>query len=218
MVDSVELREQMIHAALELKYYRLISLCGGNVSVRLDDGNFLITPSGMDYDNMKPEDICKVNKEGTVIGGKWRASSDTAAIIYIFENMPEVNAVIHTHQPYATAISLVEDEFPPCCVTQVDALRGKVNVAPFTISGDKGMGPLTCEYMEGSFAVILKNHGVMAVGVDLKKCLYAAVYLDEAAKTYCIARAMSNPVVPMSAEETKAEAKDISRWMNYHQG
>ena len=218
MVDSVELRKQKIQTAMELKYYKLISLCGGNVSVRLDDGNFLITPSGMEYDNMQPEDICKVNKEGTVIEGKWRASSDTAAIIYIFENMPEVNAVIHTHQPYATAISLVEDVFPPCCVTQVDALRGKVNVAPFTISGDRGMGPLTCEYMEGSFAVILKNHGVMAVGVDLKKCLYAAVYLEEAAKTYCIARAMSNPVVPMSAADTKAEAKDISRWMNYHQG
>lgn len=218
MIDTIELREQMIHTAKELKYYRLISLCGGNVSVRLDDGNYLITPSGMEYDNMKPEDICKVNKEGTVIEGKWRSSSDTAAIIYIFENMPEVNAVIHTHQPYATAISLVEDVFPPCCVTQIDALRGKVNVAPFTISGDKGMGPLTCEYMEGSFAVILKNHGVMAVGVDLKKCLYAAVYLEESAKTYCIARAMSNPVVPMSAADTKAEAKDISRWMNYHQG
>ena len=135
MIDTIELREQMIHAAKELKYYRLISLCGGNVSVRLDDGNFLITPSGMEYDNMQPEDICKVDRTGKVIEGKWRASSDTAAIIYIFENMPEVNAVIHTHQPYATAISLVEDEFPPCCVTQVDALRGKVNVAPFTISG-----------------------------------------------------------------------------------
>ena len=58
----------------------------------------------------------------------------------------------------------------------------------------------------------------MAVGVDLRKCLYAAVYLEEAAKTYCIARSMSNPVVPMSAADTKAEAKDISRWMNYHQG
>ena len=81
MVDSIALREQMIHTALELKYYRLISLCGGNVSVRLDDGNFLITPSGMEYDNMKPEDICKVNKEGAVIEGKWRASSDTAAIL-----------------------------------------------------------------------------------------------------------------------------------------
>ncbi|NBI11620.1 class II aldolase/adducin family protein [Colidextribacter sp. OB.20] len=208
----------MIKTAMELKYYRLISLCGGNVSVRLDDGNFLITPSGMEYDNMKPEDICKVNSKGEVIEGKWRASSDTLAILYIFENMPEMNAVIHTHQPYATAISLVEDEFPPCCVTQIDALRGKVSVAPFTISGDKGMGPLTCEYMENSFAVILKNHGVMAVGVDLKKCLYAAVYLEESAKTYCIARSMSNPVVPMSASDTKAEAKDISRWMNYHQG
>ena len=218
MIDTIELREQMIHAAKELKYYRLISLCGGNVSVRLDDGNFLITPSGMEYDNMQPEDICKVDRTGKVIEGKWRASSDTAAIIYIFENMPEVNAVIHTHQPYATAISLVEDEFPPCCVTQVDALRGKVNVAPFTISGDRAMGPLTCDYMEGSFAVILKNHGVMAVGVDLRKCLYAAVYLEEAAKTYCIARSMSNPVVPMSAADTKAEAKFISLWMNYHKG
>lgn len=216
-MEYEDIRRDMIHAALELKYYRLISLCGGNVSVRLPDGTFLVTPSGMEYDNMKPEDICTVDKDGNLIDGKWRPSSDTSAIIHIFNEMPEVNAVIHTHQPYATAISLIQDEFPPCCVTQVDALRGKVNVAPFNISSDKGMGVLTVEYMEGSFAVILKNHGVMAVGSDLKKCLYSAVYLEEAAKTYMIARAAGN-VVPMSAADTKAEAKDISRWMNYHQG
>ncbi len=211
-----ELRQEMIDAALKLKEYQLISLCGGNVSVRLPDKTILMTPSGMEYDDMEPEDICHLSSDGSLLEGKWRPSSDKDAILYVFDNMPEVNAVIHTHQPYATAVGLVTDYFPPCIVTQIDALKGGVHVAPFTVSSDKGMGVLTVEYARGSLAVILKNHGVMALGPSLKICLYSAVYLEEAAKTYMAARAVGQ-VDELPKEMVKKEARDLATWVRYHQ-
>ena len=216
-MEYENIRKEMIKTALQLKEYQLISLCGGNVSVRLPDGNILITPSGMDYESMEPEDICLLSPEGEKIDSPRKPSSDTPALLYIFKHMPSVNAIIHTHQPYATAVGLVEDYFEPCLVTQIDALRGGVNVAPFTISSDENMGVLTVEYAGSSLAVILKNHGVMAYGPDLMTALYSCVYLEEAAKTYMTARAVRNvPALPKEMVEKETRG-DVNEWLNYIQ-
>ena len=116
-------RNSMIQAALTMLQYRLIALAGGNVALRMPCGNFLVTPSAMAYETMKPEDIVLVDRDGNTVEGARRPSSDMKALLYIFNHKPEVGAVIHTHQPYATAVGLVEDELPGCLVTILDACR-----------------------------------------------------------------------------------------------
>ena len=198
-------RRAMIEAALTMLKYRLISLAGGNLALRMPCGNFLITPSAMAYETMLPEDIVLVDRDGKTVEGARRPSSDTLALLYIFNHKPEVNAVIHTHQPYATAVGLVEDELPGCLVTILDACRTAVPVAPFTISSDEGMGKLTVDYCKDALAVILRNHGVIAFGKDLDEALCSAVYLEESAKTYLAARALG-PVHLLTPEEIAAES------------
>jgi len=168
--------------------YRLVALSGGNVTMRMPDGNYLITPSGMVYEEMAPDDVLLVNDNGEVVEGHRRPSVDTAAILDVFHAMPSVNAVIHTHQPYATAVGLIDDELPACLTTLVDATRGAVRVAPYLPTADRDMGRLTVEYAGDSLAVILKHHGVMTFGKDIPEALMAAVYLEEAAKSYMLAR------------------------------
>ena len=206
-------RREMIRAALTMLQYQLISLSGGNVSMRMPCGNFLITPSAMSYETMQPEDIVLVDENGKTLDGNRRPSSDMLALLYNFRHKPEVNAVIHTHQPYATAVGLVEDEMPGCLVTVLDACRTAVPVAPFTISSDEGMGKLTVDHCGDALAVILRNHGVIAFGKDLEEALHSAVYLEEAAKTYLAARAVG-PVHLLSTEEIAAESAPRS---NYRQ-
>ena len=92
-------KKDVLNAALKLDRYGLIALSGGNVSWRMDSGEVLVTPSGMIYDEMVPEDILVVDLEGNIIEGERKASVDTEALLYIYKNMPQVNAVIHTHQP-----------------------------------------------------------------------------------------------------------------------
>ncbi len=204
-------KKQVLEAALQMKDNNLIRLCGGNISLRLPDGTFLVTPSGMMYEDMVPDDIVRVDKNGQVVEGTRRPSSDTEALLYVFAKMPWVNAVLHTHQPWATAAGLVVDVLPACLVTMIDANRSDVHVAPFTPSGEKEMGVLTVEYAHNAWAVILKHHGVMAYGPSLKDALFSAVYLEESAQTYMIARAVG-PVDTLDPELVAVEAESWNRY------
>ncbi len=205
-------RQAVIDAGRKLHDYRLISLSGGNVSLRLGD-HFLVTPSGMGYEGLVPSDICVVDREGNLIDGARRPSVDSVALLHIFKEKPEVNAIIHTHQVYATAIGLVQDQLPAAVTTLINATLGPVNVAPYSSAASLDMGVKTVEHIGESRAVILKNHGVVTVGSSLKEALYAAVYLEDAAKTYCVARMMGEPaeLTPPQIQEAVAVFEDYGQ-------
>jgi len=201
-------RRQIIEAGMALERYRLISLSGGNVSMRIGE-HVLITPSGMAYEGLVPADVVVLDLQGKIIEGKRRPSVDTTALLYIFNHLPEVNAIIHTHQRYATAIGLVMDELPAFCTTMVNATLGPVKVAPYSSAASLDMGIKTVENIGRSRAVILRNHGVVAVGPTLKDALYAAVYLEDAAAAYCDACALGTP--RLLTTEQVAEAVEVFR-------
>ena len=135
-----ETKRQIIKAGMSLDRYGLIALSGGNVSVRMPSGEILVTPSGMIYEDLVEDDILVMDLQGKIIEGTRKPSSDTEAILYIFQNMPEVTAVIHTHQPYATAIGLVQDEFEVNLTTLANATAGPVKVTPYSSAGSIDMG------------------------------------------------------------------------------
>lgn len=208
-------RKQIINAALKLDKYGLIALSGGNVSSRMTSGEILVTPSGMIYEDMAAEDVLVVDIEGNVIEGERAASVDTAALLYIYKHMPNVNAVIHTHQPYATAVSLVEDELPCIVTTLANATKGAVKVLPFASAASIDMGVETVKHAGDQLAVILRNHGVIGLGSTLKEALYACVYLEEAAKTYVYAHSISHNVSQLTPAQVE-QAVNIFKY--YGQG
>lgn len=194
-------KRMVIDTALEIKRSGLISLSGGNVSMRMADGHILVTPSGTSYENMRPRDVVVVDSEGNRVEGALRESVDTVALLYIYEHMPLVNAIIHTHQPYATAAGLLGNVLPAAVTTLANVTLGEVNVAPYCSAASLDMGIQTVKYIGERRAVILKHHGVITVGKDLKEALYAAVYMEDAAKTYLAAKAAGDPAI-MSEEQT----------------
>lgn len=204
-------KREMIWTALEMLRYGLITLTGGNISIRLPDGTFLVTPSGMLYDTMEPEDIVQIRADKTILEGKRRPTSDLDALLYIYREKPEVNAVIHTHQPYATAVGLVEEKLPACTTGIVDTARGDVPVTPFTISSDEGMGIQAVAYCGKSQAVILGNHGVIGFGKTLFEALETVVYLEEGAKTYLAARAVGK-IKLLTEEQIRMESTDYGNY------
>lgn len=186
---------EIIKTALALKEYNLIALSGGNVSMRMPDGKVLVTPSGMIYDTMVDKDVLVMELDGTIVEGDRRPSVDTVALLHIYNSMSRVKAIIHTHQVYATAISLVYDKVPNAVTTLANACGGEVFVAPFSSAASLEMGKETVDHIGDSNAVILKNHGVITVGTTLKEALYAAVYLEDAVKTFFVARSMGEPTL-----------------------
>jgi L-ribulose-5-phosphate 4-epimerase len=200
-------KEEVIQAGLKLDRYGLIALSGGNVSYKVAAEHILVTPSGMIYEELIAEDIIVMDLAGNIIEGERKASVDSKALLYIYNNLPEVKAVIHTHQPYATAVGLVEDEFRCNLTTLANATKGSVNVCPFSSAASEQMGIEAVDNLQGKLAVILKHHGVIAVGDSLKQALYACVYLEEAAKTYCLAKSMSDQVAMMTDDQIEQAVK-----------
>lgn len=201
-------RQDLIDTARKMEQYGLIRMSGGNVALRIDD-KVLVTPTAMAYDTMAIDDIVVVDLEGRTVEGKRRPTSDLKAILYILNHKPEVNAIIHTHQPKAVALSLICDKLPLISTTMVDEVKDEVNVAPFTISSDEGMGIQTVEYATKALCVILKNHGIMAFGKDLEQALSAAIYLEESCDVYLSALATNRDITVLTKKQ--AEAEDAPR-------
>lgn len=184
-----KMKEEIIKAGMTLDRYGLIALSGGNISVRTEDNTILMTPSGMVYEDLNIDDIVVMDLEGEILEGTRRPSVDNDAIRYIFNKREDIKAVVHTHQPYATAIGLVDDEIACNLTTLANATRGAVKVAPYSSAASLDMGIQTVENLGDQLAVVLKHHGVISVGATLKEALYSAVYLEEAAKTLVMAKA-----------------------------
>lgn len=207
-------KRDVIKAGMTMDRYELIALSGGNVSVRMENGDILVTPSGMIYEDMVEDDVLVVNLEGKILEGKRKASVDTEALLYIFKHRPDVNAVIHTHQPYATAIGLVQDELPCVLTTLANTTKGPVRVAKYSSAASIDMGVNTVDTLGDQLAVILKHHGVVAVGKSLKEALYACIYLEEAAKCYTVAKSIGQ-VASLDEKQVK-DAVDVFKY--YGQG
>lgn len=191
-------KQQILDAAKKLDRYGLVALSGGNVSWRMDTGEVVITASGMIYDEMVPSDMLVVDLDGRIVEGTRKASVDTEALLYIYKEMPRVNAIIHTHQPYATGLGLVMDEIPCNLSTLANATEGPVAVASYGDPGSLSMGEKAVEYIGERLAVVLRHHGVIAVGRDLRQALFSCVYLEEAAKTVSVALSTGRDMATMT--------------------
>lgn len=203
----LEEKLEIIAVANEIKRIGLVQLTGGNVSIRKENGDIIVTPSGMPYETMTPDQVLVLNKDGEIIEGNLRPSVDTVALKYIYDHRPDINAIIHTHQPYATAVGLVSDIMPAYCTTLCNVCLGSVPVAPYSAAASEEMGIQTVNYIGDRRAVILKHHGVIAVGPTLHDAEAACVYMEDAAKCYLAAKAAApDGVIALMTPEQETEA------------
>ena len=170
----------------------------------MPSGEILVTPSGMMYEKMVEDDMIVMDLDGNIIEGTRKPSSDTPAILHIFRERPDINAVIHTHQPYATAVSLIPGltEFRVCITALANAAGGNVPITPYSAAGSIDMGIDTVKYVGDGHAVILSQHGVMTVGKDLNQALSgrSRQMLSGSARSLCQRRNQANERCPDSAD------------------
>ena len=183
-------REQVAALHAELVRYGLVVWTGGNVSGRVPGEDlFVIKPSGVDYDDLAPENMILCTLDGEVVpgslGGDRSPSSDTAAHAYVYRNMPHVGGVVHTHSTYATAWA-ARGEAIPCVITgMADEFGGEIPVGPFALIGDDSIGRGIVETLRGSrsSAVLMRNHGPFTVGPTARAAVKSAVMLEDVART-----------------------------------
>jgi L-ribulose-5-phosphate 4-epimerase len=182
------LKEELYHLHLELPKNELVRWTGGNVSARdPETGLVVIKPSGVRYEVLRPEDHVVVNLDGEVVEGDLKPSSDTESHLYIYRHREDVNGVVHTHSPYATAFAAVGKPIP-CCLTAIaDEFGGPIPCAGFALIGSEAIGRQVVEHIGSSKAVLLKQHGVFTIGETATAAVKAAVMVEDVAKAVWLA-------------------------------
>lgn len=199
-------REQVAALHAELVRYGLVVWTGGNVSGRVPGEDlFVIKPSGVDYDDLAPENMILCTLDGEVVPGSFGCdrspSSDTAAHAYVYRELPEVGGVVHTHSTYATAWAARAEPIPCVITAMADEFGGEIPVGPFAIIGDDSIGRGIVATLAGhrSRAVLMQNHGVFTIGRDARDAVKAAVMAEDVARTVHLARE-GGPLVPIPQE------------------
>jgi len=188
------LKEKVYRLHLELPQNHLVVWTGGNVSARdPESGLVVIKPSGIPYKELCPEHHVVVDLQGDVIEGTLKPSSDTASHLYIYRHRSDVNGVVHTHSPYATAFAALGQPIPVYLTGMADEFGGPIPCAGFALIGDEEIGRQVIEHIGSSPAVLLKQHGVFTVGPTVEAAVKAAVMAEDIARTVWIALQLGQP-------------------------
>ena len=188
------LKEELVELHLELPKNNLVVWTGGNISGRdPESGLVVIKPSGIRYEEMRPEHMVVMDLDGRIIEGDLKPSSDTASHLYIYGHRADVGGVVHTHSVYATAFAAVNKPIPVVLTAIADEFGGPIPCGGFALIGDEAIGKVVVESIGKSPALLLKNHGVFTIGKNAKSAVKAAVMTEDNAKTVWLALQIGTP-------------------------
>ena len=172
----------------------------GNVSARAGE-LVAVSPSRLWYDTLRPEDICLVEPDGTLVEGP-QPTVELPMHLGVLAARAEVGAVVHTHSPYATALSCVLDEIPAVEPEQATTVGGAVPIAGYAPSGTTAVGEAVLAAAGTKRAAVIRNHGPVCFGGDLADALACAFAVEENALIYALARLHGEPS-PLPADEVE---------------
>lgn len=198
-----KLRFEICELHQELPKNNLVVWTSGNISGRdQESGLVVIKPSGVLYPDLTPEKMIVVDMDGKVIEGDLKPSSDTATHLYIYRNRADVNGIVHTHSPYATAFAAVGKPIPPVLTAICDEFGGEIPLGGFAPIGDEAIGREVIRSIGESSAIIMQNHGVFSIGKTAKAAVKSAVMVENAAQTVFLAMQLGE-LIPIPEEMVK---------------
>ena len=199
--DEFTMRREIIAACLTMNAHGVNQGKSGNISVRFGQ-NILITPSGLPYDEMQPEDIAVMPLEGAY--GSWTGpfapSTEWRFHLDMTQARPDVGAIVHAHSLYATAFAICGREIP--AIHYMIALTGgpTVRVAPYAAFGTKELSDNAVKTLEGRNCCLLANDGTIAVGPNLQSALALAEELENLARQYFLSLQIGGAHILSDAE------------------
>ncbi|MCW9035008.1 MAG: class II aldolase/adducin family protein [Rhodospirillales bacterium] len=182
-----ERRAEILKTALKMNEVGLNQGSAGNVSLRIGDftenNGFMVTPSGIPYDECTVDDMVPMTMEG-LWSGKMKPSSEWKFHRDIYKDRPDVNAVIHTHSTFATTIACLGKDIPAFHYMVAVAGGRNIRCAPYHTFGSQELSDATVKALLRRKACLLGNHGMIVTGPNLKKALAMAVEVEELCEMY----------------------------------
>ena len=205
-MDSIQAaRELIVRTTQDLVQKGFLMATGGNVSVRIASENaFAITPSNFDYMQMTPEDVCVLDFDLNQIAGEHKPSVETGMHCGIYQVRPDVNAIVHTHQVYASALTLIDATIPTLFDEQARFLGRSVEIIPYAPSGTGSLMKTVAKHVQNhNNAFMMKNHGALLFGHDMERAVHNVAILEKCSLAYLLALCTEQKVskIPLAVRE-----------------
>jgi L-fuculose-phosphate aldolase len=203
--DDVEKRQSIIDACRRMNELGINQGTSGNISLRHDSG-MLITPTGVPYEAMRPEQIVYMNLDGTFDpvqrpSSEWRFHRD------ILKARPEINAVVHAHPTYATTLAIMGLEIPPIHYMVAVAGGDTIRCASYATFGTEELSQHAVRALQDRLACLLAHHGMIAIGASLPKAMWLAVEVGTLARQYHGCLQIGTPPLLSKAEIEKVRGR-----------
>jgi L-ribulose-5-phosphate 4-epimerase len=203
------LREQVLETALQMIRDGLAFGAGGNISARdPESGLIAITPSAIEYTRMSPEDVVVIDEHGVKVEGQWKPTSETPMHTIFYRERKDVEAVVHTHAPFASVFAISGQEIPMVVTESALCIGGTVQVAPYIRPGTEELARVVLETMDSGVSVLLAQHGMIAVGPDLHAAYSTTIATEVSARLTLLARSAGMQPITIDQAEV-AELRQL---------
>ncbi len=172
----------------------LVAGSWGNISCKIGESIYAVTPSGKGYAGLTEDDIVIINHQCNTVWGRHVPSSESKLHAAIYSACPEAQAVIHTHSIYASALAAMRKSIPPIIEDIVQIIGGSVNCAEYALPGTQQLADNAVQALNGRKAVLLANHGAVCWGKSLDDALIVAEVLEKAAQIAIICQSCGGAV------------------------
>jgi L-fuculose-phosphate aldolase len=214
-LDHPDLREEIVRTCRLMSDTGLVAGTEGNVSARTPEGAVLVTPSGLDYAIMEPEDVVLVSLDGKTLEGAFEPSVETPMHTGIYRARPETRGIVHTHARYSTTLACLNWEIPPVHYMLANLSdEGRVPVARYATYGTEDLAENAARALgDAHSACLLRNHGTIAVGTTVAEAFSRTELLEQMAELYYRARTAGEPVIlsPEQMAEVAAKIHDYGQ-------
>ena len=209
--DRQEAARAVLEAAQAMYAKGLVEGTAGNVSGRVGDGTFCLTPSSLGYEAMRTSDLIFVDAGGDVVAGDGHPSSEKALHLACYRQWSEVGGVVHCHPLYASMFAVARQTIPAAIEEVVIYIGGDVEVCDYHLTGSDELGEAVAAELGRRSAVLMANHGLVTVGRDPADALHAALVVERTAHIVWGARLLGTPgSVP---EKVNQDFAGVYRWV-----
>ncbi|HAA85627.1 MAG TPA: hypothetical protein DCE14_04650 [Kosmotogaceae bacterium] len=192
---------QLIEYGIKVFKSGLVQGTGGNLSQRVgSEGQYyLMTPSGIDYDSIEPKDVLVMDMNGSIVEGERSPSIEHGMHREVYKHREDINAIIHTHSLYATALSIARQPLPEIESTIV-LMGGSIEVAEFARHGSMELARNVVKALSNKKAVLMANHGLLVAEKNLERAFKGCLGIEQCAHMYILARSIGE-VCPIDSEK-----------------
>jgi L-fuculose-phosphate aldolase len=213
MMNERQLKEFMCEIGRRVYNKGFAAANDGNITVRLNEREFLCTPTMVSKGFMKPEDICKVDAEGKQLAGTRKRTSEVLLHLAVYKHRPDVNAVVHCHPPHATAFAVAGEPIPQCILPEVEVFLGHVPTAIYETPGTQKFAETIVPHLKAANTIILANHGTVTFGPHLEAAYFNSEIIDAYCQILILSKQLGR-VNYFNPQQTK-ELLDLKKRLGY---